>query len=215
MRPRRSSIRYGTDSRYDDRGPQAATGSRDRATTRTFLGEQPAPPARSSASTAVCVPNSSATDQLSRICGQPNRPLMSGWPTTTPLGRISRWTWPHRHNDSPQQPHRRHHRRRPKPPAPTAAATTGSAAECAPTASYACHGNRSASDATTPEPAVMSTSTAICCGFGSVTIWSKPPPAPAPARYETKGPCAPTTRPNNNAQCQGSTDIKLSTINRR
>ena len=34
-----------------------------------------------------------------------------------------------------------------------------------------------------------------CCGSGSATTSSKPRAAPAPARYETNGPCAPAHRP--------------------
>jgi transposase InsO family protein len=65
---------------------------------------------------------------------------------------------------------------------PIAAAETGSAAGYAPTVWSRCPGNRSRSGATTPGIVVMSTSTATCCGSGSATIWSRPPPAPVPAR---------------------------------
>jgi transposase InsO family protein len=47
-------------------------------------------------------------------------------------------------------------------PASDRTVMTGSAAGCAPTASCACPGSRSASDATTPARAAMSTLTAIC-----------------------------------------------------
>ena len=97
---------------------------------------------------------------------------------------------------------------------PTAPAMTGSAAECAQTASCACPGNKLASGVTTSAPAATSTSTVTCSAFGSATNSSKPLPAPAAARYETNGPYAFAKRPNHNTECQGSTDIETSAINR-
>jgi len=66
--------------------------------------------------------------------------------------------------DSPQ-PQLRHHPRRPNCPAGIAPATTGSAAASAATVGFAWPDSKSASGATTPDSAVMSTSTASCCAF--------------------------------------------------
>jgi hypothetical protein len=64
----------------------------------------------------------------------------------------------------------------------------------------ACPGSKSVSACTTQGSAAMFMSTRIYCASSSAMTSSKPPPAPAPARYETSGPSAPADRPNHNTR---------------